>query len=235
MYLLEGNMGVGKSTFLKKVQELCPEITIIQEPVNVWTSQTYGQSLLENFYHDPSRWAYTLETLAMMTRFQDHLKEQRNPYPYRIMERSIYSGHYCFALNGYENKFFTSLEWEVYQAWVNFLIHDKCQPPRGFIYLKASPEVCFERVHKRNRLSEKELDFSYMNQIHHKHEHFLVEKQGIPNSIKKVPVLVLDCNRDFQNDNQLFETYIDQIREFFKKTSTQPIMPAMLSNNELLR
>ena len=119
MYILEGNIGAGKSTFLKMLANALPSISISLEPINNWQKQVYGQSLLTNFYQSPQRWAYTLETFAMMSRVQEHIQEQKNNGCI-IFERSVYSGHYCFAQNSYENGFMTELEWELYNHWFHF-------------------------------------------------------------------------------------------------------------------
>ena len=143
MYIGEGNLGAGKTTFLKLIQERLPEIAVVFEPLHNWQSQVYGESILSNFYKDPQRWAYTMETLAMVCRVQEHLSEQENPNPFRLMERSIYSGHYVFATNGYQNGFLSELEWHVYLQWFNFLVTGRCKPPQGFIYLRTDPEVAY--------------------------------------------------------------------------------------------
>ena len=110
MFIVEGNIGAGKSTFLTMVAKAAPHISVVLEPLHNWQRQTQGQSLLVNFMNNPGRWSYTMETLTMMCRVKDHLQEQSNPNPSRLMERSIYSGHYCFATNGYRNGFLTNLE-----------------------------------------------------------------------------------------------------------------------------
>ncbi|MCK4518021.1 deoxynucleoside kinase, partial [Candidatus Babeliales bacterium] len=124
MYILEGNIGVGKSTFLELVKQQTPEVNnlqiqILTEPVDDWSKQSYGQSLLANFYQDASRWAYTMETLTMFCRVRDYVNEQENNDPNRIIERSVYSGHYCFAQNHYQSGYLTELEWKIYSQWVD--------------------------------------------------------------------------------------------------------------------
>lgn len=37
-YLIEGNIGAGKSTFLNRLKALNLNITIVQEPVQTWTN-----------------------------------------------------------------------------------------------------------------------------------------------------------------------------------------------------
>src|SRR5581483_5280099 len=166
MYIVEGNIGAGKSTFLTMVAQQAPHISVVLEPLHNWQRQTHGQSLLVNFMNNPRRWSYTMETLTMMCRVKDHLQEQANPNPSRLMERSIYSGHYCFALTGYESGFMTGVEWQMYSQWFNFLVPGKCRPPQGFIYLKVDPLISFERIAKRKREGESAITLDYLKAIH---------------------------------------------------------------------
>lgn len=221
MYILEGNIGVGKSTFLKKLQENLPELEILTEPVTNWTNQIFGQSLLENFYKTPSRWAYTLENLAMIHRVKDHIEIQNRNNSNIILERSIYSGHYCFAKNSFKNGYLSQIEWEIYEKWVNFL-HSKCHPPKGFIYLKADPEICLSRIKKRNRLSEKNLTLAYIRQIDEWHNKFLLEKEDLHKSLKSLPVLEINCNQDFENNPKVFKSHLKKVKEFINDKNIMP-------------
>lgn len=218
MYILEGNIGVGKSTFLNKLKEHLPELEILTEPVNNWTNQIFGQSLLENFYKDTSRWAYTLENLAMIHRVKDHIQIQTNTNQDIIIERSIYSGHYCFAKNSFSNGYLTNIEWDIYQRWADFLIKS-CNIPTGFIYLKADAETCFERIKKRNRYSEKKLTLAYIKQIEKWHDKFLIKKEGIHKNLTSVPVLELNCNQDFENNPKVLKEHIAKVKTFIEEIS----------------
>lgn len=218
MYIVEGNIGVGKSTFLKLVKHHDETVDIILEPVDNWAKQHYGQSLLDSFYHQPTRWAFTLETLAMVCRARDHLQEQAHLNKRRIIERSIYSGHYVFAHNDREQGYLNDAEWHVYTQWVQFLLEKKCNPPRGFIYLQASPEVCFERVVQRNRPSETGLTLDYMRHIHERHERFLIQKEGIFKDLVDVPVLTLNCNEEFLNNRTQMRRHMEVLHDFFRAT-----------------
>jgi deoxyadenosine/deoxycytidine kinase len=217
MYIVEGNIGVGKSTFLKLISQNLSGVKVLPEPTENWTGQVFGQSLLDNFYKDPKRWAYTLETLAMICRARDHIREQEKNLTNLVMERSIYSGHYCFALNGYQSGFFTDLEWKIYNEWVDFLLTKKCQAPLGFIYLKADPEMCMKRIQKRSRISETSISLDYIKQIHHWHEKFLIQKENLNENLKNVPVLVLDCNQDFVDNKQNLLQHIASLNVFLSQ------------------
>lgn len=218
MYILEGNIGAGKSTFLTLIKKYVPEIEVSLEPVHNWQKKIYGQSLLANFYQNPQRWAYSLETFTMICRVIEHLKDQHDSNQRKIIERSIYSGHYCFTLNGYKNGFMNDLEWGIYTQWFTYLIPQKCQPPHGFIYLHTDPDVSYKRIKKRNRPSEKNITFLYLQQIHEHHEDFLIRKNNILQELKHIPVLILDCNEEFKNNTAVFTTHAKQVVDFIAQT-----------------
>lgn len=218
MYILEGNIGAGKSTFLRLLSQQMPSVSISLEPVNNWQKEVYGQSLLANFYQEPKRWAYTFETMTMICRIQEHLVEQKHTKQIRILERSIYSGHYCFARNSYEREFMNNLEWQLYQQWFNVLVQGKCLPPHGFIYLKVDPEISYERIKKRNRFAEKTISLAYLKQIHQRHEEFLIEKKEILNELMHVPILILDCNEEFETNSSKLKEHLIAVQDFLNNT-----------------
>lgn len=205
MFIVEGNIGAGKSTFLTMLQSACPTLKIVQEPVHNWASERYGKSLLEEFYKKPARWAFTIETFAMLARSLDHVKHQKNGSGNVVMERSIYSGHYCFAYNGLASGYLNEIEWEVYTQWINFIMHQQCQAPKGFVYLRTKPETCHSRVHKRSRSGEELVSLAYLRNIHEWHEKFLITKAVLDPKLRRVPVLVLDVDEDFHDNSAAFE------------------------------
>lgn len=219
MYILEGNIGAGKSTLLTMIQSSSIGVDAILEPVNAWHKQDIGQSLLAQFYGDIKRWAFSLETYAMACRVKEHLIEQQNPNPYRLFERSIYSGHFCFAHNSFKSGGLSEMEWSIYQQWFDFLMHKNCRLPNGFIYLKTDPTVCFERVKRRARAGEEQITLQYLEQISTAHDEFLLEKKNVGLLLASVPVLVLDGNVPFVQSKTVFNEFCDTILEFMHKTN----------------
>ena len=67
MFFLEGNVGTGKSTFLRMLEEI--GLQVIFEPVNEWSNMknSNGKNLLEEFYGDQTRYAYTFQSVAFRT------------------------------------------------------------------------------------------------------------------------------------------------------------------------
>jgi deoxyadenosine/deoxycytidine kinase len=218
MYIVEGNVGAGKSTFLRLVAQYLTGIEVVVEPVASWQQPINGESILANFFNDTPRFAYTFETLTMMCRVRDHLAEQQKS-PLRILERSIYSGHYCFAHNCFQQRFMTPLEWELYNQWFNFLIPAKCKPPHGFIYLRVDPKVSFKRIQKRARSEETSISLTYLEQLHDRHETFLIHKQDVLEELKSVPLLILDCNQEFEQDTRMLQQCFDHLVSFITQTT----------------
>lgn len=212
MYILEGNIGAGKSTFLQIMQDALPDIYAVPEPIDGWQKQLSGQSLLANFYREPQRWAYTFETLTLMSRIRDYRHDLSSLVA--VAERSIFSGYYCFARNSYEQGFLSDLEWALYKEWFSFFMRSQQIVPHGFIYLRVEPEIAYERLRKRNRYAEKTVPLSYLRQIHEKHEQFLVHKNGTDAWIKDVPVLIVDCNKEFETDALQRDNHLALVRNF---------------------
>jgi len=69
---IEGNIGSGKSTILRIIKERIPELNILEEPLNDWQSVGINKdvNLLELYYNEPSRFGFTFQIYAFMSRFK---------------------------------------------------------------------------------------------------------------------------------------------------------------------
>lgn len=213
-FIVEGNIGAGKTTFLKMINEYL-NVQIVLEPHRKWQSVGGEHNLLEKFYYDMPRWAYTFQTYAFVTRVmtqQEHAK--KNPHSVQILERSVFSDRYCFAKNSFELGNMDSLEWQLYQEWFSWLVDNYVIKPAGFIYLRTDPVVCYERLKKRDRCEEAGVSFEYLLQLHNKHESWLIEKDNVAGYLKNVPVLSLTCNQDFEHNRDQQIQHINNIVSF---------------------
>ena len=220
MYIIEGNIGAGKTTFLNLIGSQIPHVTIVDEPLDSWNNKEQGESLLANFYKDTPRWAFTMEMFTLMCRIREHAREQKNIDDLIVMERSIYSGYYCFALNSYKQGFMSNLEWEIHKRWFDYLVKNKCTHPQGFIYLKTDPKVSYKRTKKRNRSGEETIPLEYFQQINERLEQFLLKKQGLLPGLSDVPVLTLNCDQEFAQDSTRQKELLDKLSEFFAQNQT---------------
>jgi len=215
LFIVEGNIGAGKSTFLKIIQENLA-CQVVFEPHEKWQDIAGKGNLLENFYTNTPRWAYTFQSYAFITRTLAQ-KQSVKKYPHitQILERSVFSDKYCFAKNLYENGIMSSLEWTLYQEWFGWFFQDHVEKPDGFIYLRTTPQTCYNRLKKRNRSEEKTVPLKYLEQLHEKHENWLIKQKDLDHYVQDVPVLALDCNKEFETDEVQKNKLLHKITEFF--------------------
>lgn len=225
-FVVEGNIGAGKSTFLKVISKFL-NAQVVFEPHTRWQNVA-GENLLERFYADTPRWAYTFQTYAFITRVLEREKAAiNNIYPFQILERSVYSDRYCFAQNCYELGMMNHLEWKLYQEWFSWLVETYMAKPSGFIYMQTDPLVCYKRLLKRNRYEEMGVTLEYLQQLHDKHEKWLIEKEDVAPSLRQTPVLVIPCDADFEQDRDLQKAHMAKIIDFLE---VQYEIPGSLSS-----
>jgi deoxyadenosine/deoxycytidine kinase len=155
---LDGNIGAGKSTLLKIlndyiIQYNIKNISIVEEPVNVWEST----GILKKFYENKNQNAgifqlFVLETLVHA--IQDKLNTLNNSNDTHIIitERSLDSTKWVFAQMLYDDGDISYEAMESYLYVYNKI--NKSYLPSATIYLNTSPEICNERIVKRNRDGE---------------------------------------------------------------------------------
>jgi deoxyadenosine/deoxycytidine kinase len=162
---VEGNIATGKSTFLRILEKSTPSYHVVSEPLTRWQnvdsdqvscSQQCGGNLLDMFYKDPKRWAYTFQAYACLSRLRAQLRPipselSQQPNPVVFFERSVYSDKYVFAENCHDSGLLSDLEWSVYSDWHGFLLEALPLNFDAFIYLQTTPQISWERMKKRNR------------------------------------------------------------------------------------
>ena len=172
-YFLEGNIGVGKSTVLRALDDLGDKrICIVQEPVHEWL---HLLAHVQNGTLDPAIFQLIVLnsiSTALSEAFARHTTETTF-----IVERSIQSNENVFAKTCLQS------DTPAHDAYVLALAYARRVLPANiqvhFIYLRAPPATCFSRILQRARPEESALSLQYLNQLHDLHEDWL---EGIPNS-----------------------------------------------------
>ncbi len=208
---VEGNIGVGKSTFTKLLLDNIPSTEIVSEPVDMWfdVKNANGKNILQTFYDDIPRWAYTFQNIAYVTRMIKIERTIRNSDATNIfLDRSIDTDKHVFEKMLWEQNQLQQIEHEAYNLWCDFY-HEFVRSDMGkkIIYLRSNPTVCAERIKIRNREEEKNITLQYLQELHIAHEDWLINK---PN------VLILDCDKDFEHDINYKNELIDKVKEFIK-------------------
>lgn len=196
---IEGNIGSGKTTFLNHFKE--QNVCILSEPVEQWQN-CHGENLLELFYKDPKRWAFSLQSYIQLTMMQQHLHETDKPV--KLMERSVYSALYIFVENHLRRNIMPHASWCVLHEWFKWITANKDLNLDLIVYLRSEPEVAYDRMVNRNRHEESRVPFEYLKQLHDLHEEWLIEKTlfTLP-----CPVLVFDVNKDVSALEEEYDKY----------------------------
>ncbi|XP_065191948.1 deoxycytidine kinase 2-like [Sycon ciliatum] len=232
---IEGNIGAGKSTFLSILQSNF-NFRAVPEPIADWqnvASEEAGkptENLLDLFYKDPKRWAYTFQTYACLTRVRSQLAPppadlMQLSNPVLFYERSVYSDRYCFMDNCYKSGLINEMEWRLYCDWHTHLLgalgglHID-----GIVYLRVKPEVCMERLKHRNRSEESTVGLDYLSSIHEQHEKWLMRKETkISPVLKNVPVFVLESDQEFQTDHDRQVEMVGELKDFLANCSSTEV------------
>lgn len=213
---VEGNVGVGKTTFLEILEQYL-QVKVIPEPVKLWQNID-NHNLLEQFFLNGQRWAYTLQSYILTTQI-DQLNNA-DACQVRVVERSVYSGRYCFAKVAHEIGTMDDLEWALYKKLWNREAVNLDPKLFGFIYLRASPSVCYDRIKNRNRREERFISLSYLQDLEKKQEDWLMHRSDIDDELSKIPVLVLDASFDLRTDNVLRQHYAQEVQQFINTITT---------------
>jgi len=198
-FYIEGNIASGKSTFCKWIENNFYDfVDVVYEPVDQWTKAVDkdNKNLLDYFYKDAKRWAYTFQMMAFTSRVE--ALEKSSFKPIRCVDRSIYCDKNVFAQNCYDTGLFTEIEWKLYKDMYNFIDKRFKYKPSCMIYLKTKPETCVERIKKRARSEESSVPLDYLKQIHEKHENWLNNKEW------HIPVITInESDIDYQDEKKM--------------------------------
>ena len=170
----EGNVGVGKSTLLEAVRGSCPDYEVVLEPVGEWMrlKNSEGKSLLELFYEDKRRWAYTFQNCAILTRLKIIREAVASTKKQIILtERSVLTDRYVFAEMLRESGEIDALEWDLYMNWFNSFANEI--PVAGIIHLTTSVGTAAERIVRRGRHGEEHIPRNYLSALDHQHMKWL--------------------------------------------------------------
>ncbi|XP_068223467.1 deoxynucleoside kinase-like isoform X2 [Palaemon carinicauda] len=186
---IEGNIGSGKSTFLKHFSAL-PGVATYQEPLDLWTNLK-GHNLLGKLYEDPHRWSFLFQSYVQLTRLDIHL--QHFDCHVKLIERSLQNNRYCFVESGHDCGHLQGAEYSVLCEYFDLLESQLDIGVDLIVYLKTTPEIVHDRMLKRGRSEEAGVPLEYLKQVHDYYEKWLLQHK--PRS-PPAPVLVIDADKE---------------------------------------
>ena len=216
---IEGNIGSGKSTFLKYLRDKCStnkHIVFVDEPVDEWSSITDddGNDMISKFYDNQEKYAFSFQMMAYIARLTKLRKAiAENPHSIIVTERSLYTDKHVFAKMLYDEKKIETVNYKIYLSWFHEFIKDL--PKTTFLYIKTQPSVCHERVKKRDRKGEDNISLQYLSmcsEYHNKMMNFMTDE--------KLKVHTIDGNCNLEENSDLME-FVDLFSKNTGFTQTQ--------------
>jgi deoxyadenosine/deoxycytidine kinase len=185
--VVEGNIGVGKTTFCRKLQEKYDARLILE--------QFSDNPFLPYFYENPERHAFSVELFFMTERHRQLQEEliQGDLFNQQIISDYIFIKTLLFAKN--------NLNEEEYRLF-NRLFHvlnAHFKKPDLVIYLHRPVSNLLNQIKKRGRTFEMEMSATYLENIQKAYFDFF-------KTTPEYPILVVGINDlDFENDTLAFE------------------------------
>lgn len=180
IYSVEGNIGAGKTTLLSHIENMTQnqnQIILMREPVDTWTSivDANGVNLLQNFYKDTKKYAFPFQIFAFSTRLTLLKNTLKNNPDCEILicERSLYADGNIFAKMLHDDGMMDETQYQIYARMYDDAINE--YPLSGVIYLTIPPSVCANRIVRRNRAGEENIEMKTLEKLHTYHEKWLNE------------------------------------------------------------
>ncbi|API88492.1 deoxynucleoside kinase [Marinilactibacillus psychrotolerans] len=182
--VLAGMIGAGKSTYTTFISE--------EFKSKAFYEQVVENPILENFYADPQRWAFSLQIFFLNTRFRSI--KQALVHRHNVLDRSIYEDALFTKIN-YEEGNMSEAEMILYTDLLDNMMEELQDIPKKapdlLIYLRGSLDTHLERIKKRGRPFEQVEGNSglldYYTKLHSRYDDWF-------NAYDKSPTLVIDID-----------------------------------------
>jgi deoxyadenosine/deoxycytidine kinase len=172
---VEGNIGAGKSTRCKLLQERLggpDKVLVLEEDI-------LGHWILEAYYREPQKYAYKLhkKTIKMNYRSMVLAETAASAGKIVIMDRCLL-GVWVFINANLGNM--TPKQAVKINRLFNEMIND-APKPNLVVHLTTDPEQCLANIKQRNRRGEEKISLEYLQQLEQYHTEVLYDKNyGVP-------------------------------------------------------
>lgn len=200
---VEGNIGAGKSIFCGSLYNLLltwsNKVVYLEEPVEIWKN-VGGKNLLQLYYEDKIKWAFTFQVNALQSMIELENKaitlSQRGCIV--IRERSPFSVIEIFSMLLCNENLLDSVQMEILIKLKTSLFRKPYKNSQDYvIYLRVLPDINKTRIEERNRLEEVgKVDINYLKNLHDLHEEKLFK-------IPSENLLIIDGESYSEDDIQV--------------------------------
>lgn len=197
MILLEGPIGAGKTALgeiLEKELGL-PLFRELRDPVT--------ETLLNRYYRDQHRWAFTMQTHFVAHRLR--MIQELVQHGGGIMDRSIF-GDRIFARMLAHERYMDEEEFSTYTNLLDGVLRET-PAPTLLVYLDCSVDTAMDRIRRRNRGRESEIPRSYLEDLHRRYRTWYEQYTDSPK-------ILLDTHGYHPDHPEQVQAVVERIRSF---------------------
>lgn len=199
--VIEGPIGVGKTTLVRRLAERFEGETVLE----VFEENPF----LASFYEDQDRFAFQTEMFFLLSRYR-----QQEEFAQTDLFSRVHVSDYLFV----KCRLFASLtlsdhELALYDRMYTIL-STQIPKPDLVIHLHAPLETLLQRINKRGRPYEQNMDPAYLERLRTLYHNFFAHYEEAP----LMDVDTSDLN--FAEDPSAVDALIEQIVEFGKKPAS---------------
>jgi deoxyadenosine/deoxycytidine kinase len=200
--VVEGTVGSGKTSLIGKFVEKYGYRPFYE------LSDPMIEKMLEHFYRDRKRWAFTLQILFLTSRFEQIRRSSE--IGKAVLDRSIF-GDLVFAKMLHRYGDMKDHEFGVYKRLYSDLI-SVVAPPYLMIYIRIPTELAIERIKKRGREYELVVEREYWENLNREYEKFF-------ESYSLSPLFIIDASKyDWVNSEKDGEYVVSEIRKVMERS-----------------
>ena len=190
--VIEGVIGAGKTSLCRMLSDRLTAQLVLEE--------VEENPFLKDFYRDRARYAFQTQMHFLFSRYQ----QQRN-----LGQTDLFSDKLVADYLFQKDRIFASLnlvdkELALYERLVSWLELDVVKPDI-VVYLQANSDTLMDRIVRRNRSFERDMDRDYIEKLNEAYNHFFFHYHD-------TPLLVVNTNPiDFVNQPDDFEDLLKRI------------------------
>ena len=184
--VVEGVIGVGKTSLARLLSERLSARLVLEE--------VEENPFLKDFYRERARYAFQTQMHFLFSRYQQQRSlRQMELFRERMVADYLFQKDRIFASLNLSER-----ELALYERLVGWLELEVMKPDI-VVYLQASPDVLLERIARRARAFEREMERDYIRHLNEAYNHFFFH-------YTEAPLLVVNTNAiDFVNNPEDFE------------------------------
>lgn len=192
---VEGVIGVGKTTLTKRLADFVGGYRVLEI--------VEENPFLSDFYRDRRAYAFQTQVFFLLSRY----RQQK-----RMLQRDLFHGPVISDYMFEKDRIFANInlddaELDMYNQVFSLMERDLPKPDR-IIYLMASVDQLLERIAKRGREFERNMDPAYLEMLADAYNYFFGHYSGAP--VMVVNTGEVDFSRDLSLVSDLWRALADQ-------------------------